>query len=149
MLFALKQNTEENYRAIAESGIRGLPKVDPKAGALLDGIKTAKLNFGGTELSVAVVSGLANADALIQRIKAGEHFDFVEVMACPGGCLGGGGQPKASWDVKEKRAQKFYCTDEACKLKSSEQNPVMKEWGELMGSKNAEHEHYHVHYAHK
>ena len=145
-LFALKQNTEENYRLIAESGIRGLPIVDAKAGALIDGIKTAKLSFGGTELSVAVVSGLANASAIINRIKEGEHFDFVEVMACPGGCIGGGGQPKAAWDLKEKRAQGIYRAADAMPLKSSEQNPVIKEWRELMGSEKAEHEHWHIHY---
>ena len=147
-LFALNQNTPENYKAIAESGIRGLPRADAKAGALVDGIKKAKLNLGGTELTVAVVSGLSNAAELIRRIKEGEHFDFVEVMACPGGCIGGGGQPKATWDIKKKRAEGIYRAADAMPLQSSEENPVMKEWRDLLGSKKAEHDYYHVHYKH-
>ncbi|MCL2007455.1 MAG: 2Fe-2S iron-sulfur cluster-binding protein [Treponema sp.] len=148
-LSVLGQSNEENYRVITESGIRGLPKTDAKAGALIDGIKTAKLNLAGTELSVAVVSGLANAAEIIGRIKEGEHFDFVEVMACPGGCICGGGQPGADWALKEKRAEGIYLAADAMPLKSSEQNPIIKEWRTLMGDKKTEHEHWHIHYGGK
>ncbi|GMO17511.1 MAG: NADH-dependent [FeFe] hydrogenase, group A6 [Termitinemataceae bacterium] len=143
----LKLDTPENYLAVAESGIRGIPRPDPKAGALVDGIKTADIKLGDITLKVAVVSGLANADAIIERIKGGEHFDFVEVMACPGGCIGGGGQPPASWDVKAERMKGIYLADKEYALKSVEQNPVMGEWHKLMGGEHAEHEHWHIHYA--
>jgi NADH-quinone oxidoreductase subunit G len=145
-LSVLKLDTPENYLAIAESGIRGLPKPDPKAGALADGVKTADIKLGDITLKVAVVSGLANADAIIERIKGGEHFDFVEVMACPGGCIGGGGQPPALWSVKDERAKGLYLADKEYPLNSVEQNPVMKEWHDLMGSEHAEHEHWHIAY---
>ncbi|MDR2601940.1 MAG: [FeFe] hydrogenase, group A [Spirochaetaceae bacterium] len=145
-LSVLKQDTPENYRAIAESGVRGLPKPDAKAGALTNGVKTAEIKIGDFALKIAVVSGLANADAIINRIKAGEHFDFVEVMACPGGCIGGGGQPSASWEVKEARAKGIYLADEAYQLNSVEKNPVMKEWLDMMGDHHNQHKYWHIHY---
>lgn len=147
-LSVLKLDTPENYLAIAESGIRGLPKPDPKAGALVEGVKTADIKLGDITLKVAVVSGLANADTIIERIKGGEHFDFVEVMACPGGCIGGGGQPPAPWSVKDERAKGLYLADKEYPFISVEQNPVMKEWQELMGSEHAEHEYWHTAYGH-
>jgi NADH-quinone oxidoreductase subunit G len=147
-LSVLKLNTPENYLAVAESGIRGLPRPDAKSGTLADGVKTADIKLGDITLKVAVVSGLANADTIIERIKGGEHFDFVEVMACPGGCIGGGGQPAASWDVKEERARGIYLADKEYAFKSVEQNPVMKEWQDLMGSPHNEHEHWHIAYGH-
>ncbi|MDR1232109.1 MAG: [FeFe] hydrogenase, group A [Spirochaetaceae bacterium] len=146
-LYVLKLNTPENYLAVAESGIRGLPRPDAKAGALIDGIKTADIKLGDIVLKVAVVSGLGNAHAIIERIKAGEHFDFVEVMACPGGCIGGGGQPPATWDVKAERAKGLYLADKEYTFASVEESPVMDEWHKLMGDQHAEHEHWHIHYA--
>lgn len=146
-LYVLKLNTPENYLAVAQSGIRGIPHPDAKAGALVDGVKTADIKLGDIVLKVAVVSGLANADAIIQRIKDGEHFDFVEVMACPGGCIGGGGQPPASWDVKAERTKGLYLADKEYTYASVEENPVMKEWHDLMGGEHAEHENWHIHYA--
>jgi len=61
--------------------------------------------YGDRKLKVAVVSGLKNAGDLIERIKAGEHYDLVEVMACPGGCINGGGQPFVQSEEREKRAR--------------------------------------------
>jgi NADH-quinone oxidoreductase subunit G len=137
----------ENYLAIATSGIRGLPRPDARAGALTDGIKTATIKLGDIELKVGVVSGLANADAIIKRIQEGERFDFVEVMACPGGCIGGGGQPPADWDVKAERARGLYLADKEYPFNSVEQNPVMKEWqGGVFKDTREEHEYLHIHY---
>ncbi|MDR1955839.1 MAG: [FeFe] hydrogenase, group A [Treponema sp.] len=147
-LSVLKLDTPENYLAVAESGIRGLPRPDAKAGALVDGIKTAVIKLGDIELKVGVVSGLANADAIIKRVQEGEHFDFVEVMACPGGCIGGGGQPPADWDVKAERARGLYLADKSYPFNSVEQNPVMKEWqGGIFKDHHEEHEYLHVQYA--
>ena len=147
-LSVLKLNTPENYLAIAESGIRGLPRADAKAGTLVDGIKTATIKLGAIELKVGVVSGLANADAIIKRIQEGEHFDFVEVMACPGGCIGGGGQPPADWEVKGERARGLYLADKEYPFNSVEQNPVMQEWqGGVFKDTHEEHHYLHVHYA--
>ena len=146
-LHVFKLDSPETYQAVAESGVRGIPTPDAKAGALAGGIKTAEIKLGDRALKVAVVSGLANATTIIERIKGGEHFDFVEVMACPGGCIGGGGQPPAPWDVKQQRAWGIYLADQAYEHKSVEQNPVMAEWQKLMGGTHAEHEHWHIHYA--
>jgi NADH-quinone oxidoreductase subunit G len=143
MFSVFGRNTQENYQYIAESGIRGLPKPDPKSGTLSNGIKTVVFNLGEVEFSVAVVSGLANADTLIKRIKNGEHFDFVEVTACPGGCICGGGQPKAEWFVKEKRKDALYLSDSMCQVKSAEQNPDIRLWFDLMNSKSLEHKYWH------
>jgi NADH-quinone oxidoreductase subunit G len=139
--------TDAEYEYIATSGVRGIPRPDAKAGVLVDGIKTFDVKVGEAALKIAVVSGLSNADAIIERIKAGEHFDFVEVMACPGGCIGGGGQPPASWDVKAERAKGLYLADKEYPLKSVEQNPVMQEWLKIMGDEHAQHEFWHIHYA--
>lgn len=146
-LSVFKLNTPENYAAIALSGIRGLPKFDAKSGTLIDGIKTADIKLGDITLKVAVVSGLANAEKIIRRVQSGEHFDFIEVMACPGGCIGGGGQPPASWEVKEERARGIYLADKHYPYISVEQNPVLKEWHDLMGGEKEEHKYWHVHYA--
>ena len=79
-------------RAIAFKGVRGD-----------EGVKEAEVAYGDRTLKIAVVSGLGNARKIIERIKAGEHYDFVEVMACPGGCVCGAGQPFALRDEKELR----------------------------------------------
>ena len=90
-----------------------------------DGIKTATVAYGDRELKIAVVSGLANASALIKRIKEGEHYDFVEIMACPGGCVSGAGQPFAASTEVQKRGAGLYSADQMCSYKRSEENPLM------------------------
>jgi NADH-quinone oxidoreductase subunit G len=141
------QPPKEVYEYIAQSGVRGIPHPDAKAGALVDGIKVFDVQVKDVKLRIGVVSGLANAHEIIERIKGGEHFDFVEVMACPGGCIGGGGQPPADWTVKAERMDGLYLADKAYPLKSVEQSPIMKQWHDLMGGEHAEHEFWHVHYA--
>ena len=100
--------------SISYAGVRGM-----------DGVKEAVIPYGDKELRIAVVSGLANASRLIEKIKAGEHYDLVEVMACPGGCVSGAGQPFAPAAVKEKRGEGLYAADKLCNIKRSEENPIM------------------------
>jgi NADH-quinone oxidoreductase subunit G len=101
--------------ALSFQGVRGM-----------EGIKTAKFMAGKRELNIAVVSGLKNAAELIEGIKSGEYrFDFVEVMACPGGCVSGAGQPQALPVVKEERGNGLYSADKLCNIKRSEENPLM------------------------
>ena len=69
----------------------------------MEGIKEFKLMYGERELHIVVVSGLNNAESVIERVKAGEKIDFIEVMACPGGCINGGGQPFALEQEKNAR----------------------------------------------
>lgn len=81
--------------------------------------------YGDRKLRVAVTSGLRNAESVIERIKAGEHFDLVEVMACPGGCVCGAGQPFAPSEQKRDRADGLYIADRVSNIRRSEENPLM------------------------
>ena len=111
----------------------------------LEGVKEVNIPYGDTTLHIGVVSGLGNAEKLIQRIKGGEHFDFVEVMACPGGCINGAGQPFVHKAEKQARSNGLYDADRMCSIKSSEENPLIESLynGILKGR---EHELLHVEY---
>jgi NADH-quinone oxidoreductase subunit G len=101
-------------RSLAFNGVRGL-----------EGVKELKINYGDKELRIAVVSGLGNADALIQRVKAGEHYDLIEVMSCPSGCINGAGQPYGDRNTTQRRSDALYEADRMCTNKRSEENPLM------------------------
>ncbi len=97
-------------------------------------IKEAEYDLAGTKVRVAVTSGLTNASKLLDSIKNGEaHYDFIEVMACPGGCVNGGGQPpvpgyvRNTKDVRAIRASALYGADKNMQLRKSHENPVVKE----------------------
>lgn len=121
-------------QAIAFKGVRGN-----------EGIKEAVVKYGDKELRIAVVSGLGNAHELIKRIKAGERYDFVEVMACPGGCVCGAGQPFVLHDGKESRGRGLYAADKMSSIKRSEENPLMLSlYSGLL--KGRVHDLLHVHY---
>ena len=97
------------------------------------GIKEAEYTLGGKKLNVAVISGLANARAVLNDIRDGKrHYDFVEVMACPGGCINGGGQPvqgdsvRNYTDLKKLRAKALYDADKKMELRKSHESPVIK-----------------------
>ncbi|MGF6376607.1 NADP-reducing hydrogenase subunit HndD [Clostridiales Family XIII bacterium PM5-7] len=122
-----------------------------------EGIKETEIQVGDLTLKAVAVHGLGNAREVMKRIEAGEHFDFVEVMACPGGCINGGGQPQQpspvrNWeDVREKRAQALYNCDQECFIRKSHNNPVIKElYREYLGAPGGEishkllHTHYHA-----
>lgn len=96
-------------------------------------IREAKYEVAGVEVKVAVTSGLGNARKLIEKIKSGEaDYQMVEIMACPGGCINGGGQPIRSdkvsnyVDYKALRSQALYDYDENCEYRSSDESPVVK-----------------------
>lgn len=91
----------------------------------ISGWKEAKFNLGGTELNVAVVSGLGNTRKLIEEIRKGnKKYDFVEVMACPGGCSGGGGQPiHDGIELGETRGNVLYGLDKKSNIRFSHENP--------------------------
>jgi NADH-quinone oxidoreductase subunit G len=92
----------------------------------MEGIKKTSVMVGERELKIAVVSGLKNASDLIKKIRKGEEsFDFVEIMACPGGCISGAGQPVAGTPEKLERGAGLYSADRLCGIKRSEENPLM------------------------
>ena len=97
------------------------------------GIKKATLNMNGTEVKVVVASGLKNAGIVMDEIKSGKaDYQFVEIMACPGGCVMGGGQPirtskeRANIDIRAKRAAAIYSIDEKSVVRKSHENPVLQ-----------------------
>ena len=123
-----------SLKAIAFQGVRGM-----------NGVKEAVIPYGEKQLRIAVVSGLKNATDLIEKIKAGAHYDFVEVMACPGGCIAGAGQPFAQREARENRGKVLYDADRMCSIKRSEENPLMMSlYNGLL--KGRVHELLHVHY---
>ena len=114
----------------------------------MKGVKETTIPYGDKEVRIAIVSGLKNAEKVIQALKNGEHFDFIEVMACPGGCVAGGGQPFGTNATKEVRGKALYSADKMLSIKRSEENPLMISLydGVLKGRV---HELLHVHYNHK
>ena len=110
-----------------------------------EGIKELELTFGEKTLKIAVVSGLNNASIVLDRVKNGEHFDFIEIMACPGGCVNGGGQPFSGQGEKTDRADGLYDADRMLNIRRSEENPIVSSLydGVLKGKV---HELLHVHY---
>jgi NADP-reducing hydrogenase subunit HndD len=120
------------------------------------GIKELTIELGGVELKAAIAHGLGNARKLLDRIKSGEAFyHFVEIMACPGGCVTGGGQPiqpseVRSWiDLRRERAKAIYEEDRSLPIRKSHENPFIKkiydEFLEKPGSHKS-HELLHTHY---
>ena len=100
------------------------------------GRRSATLDLPGGEVKIAIVHGLANARALVEDVKAGrEHYDFVEVMACPGGCAGGAGQPVAlTSKVRQRRADQLRRIDAAMDLRVSKENSlVTQSYKDLLG----------------
>lgn len=91
----------------------------------MDGIREAQVEIQGIPLKAAIASGLGNARKLVEAIRSGQAaYDFVEIMACPGGCAGGGGQP--IWDgveLADVRGDKLYALDQASELRFSHENP--------------------------
>ena len=114
----------------------------------MKGVKETTIPYGDKEVRIAIVSGLKNAESVIQALKNGEHYDFIEVMACPGGCVAGGGQPFGTNATKEVRGKALYSADKMLSIKRSEENPLMISLydGVLKGRV---HELLHVHYNHK
>lgn len=119
------------------------------------GIKEAEIKIGDMTVKAAAAHGLGNARKLMERIKAGEHFDFVEIMACPGGCINGGGQPQQpssvrNWmDIGVERAKALYRSDRENFIRKSHKNPVIKElYKAYLGEPGSEKAHklLHTHY---
>lgn len=133
-----------------------LEKVDFEAVRGVEGVKEATLEVAGMTVKAAVAHGTGNARKLLDKMKNGEaQYHFVEVMACPGGCVNGGGQPiqpsqVRSWiDLRAERAKAIYAEDESLPLRKSQDNPKVRklyeEYFEHPGSHKA-HKLLHTHY---
>ncbi|OGF45548.1 MAG: ferredoxin [Candidatus Firestonebacteria bacterium RIFOXYC2_FULL_39_67] len=137
-----------------------LPSIDFKVVRGLTGIKEATVDVAGTKVNVAVVFGLANVHKVLTEIKEGKrNYHFVEVMTCPGGCIGGGGQiyPQGDIEAMDKelyslRAEGLYSIDEKKKIRKSHENPLItKIYEEFLIKPLGEvsHKLLHTHYHHK
>ena len=110
------------------------------------GIKKATIEIAGKEIKVVAASGLSNAKKILEEIKNGEaDYQFVEIMACPGGCIMGGGQPikdsktRSEVDVRKLRADALYSIDEKSTIRKSHENPVLKKiYKEFLGEPGGE-----------
>lgn len=133
-------------RVVADKSPKALKDIEFIGTRGMAGTKICELDLGERTVRIGIVSGLGNAEELIKKIESGEeHFDFVEVMACPGGCVAGAGQPFARSTEKRLRAEGLYKNDKALQIKRSENNPIVKNlYDDLL--KNREHELLHVHY---
>jgi NADP-reducing hydrogenase subunit HndD len=130
-------------------GLEGLKK----ASLLIEGTKPEWKFLEGVELKVGVAHSLGNARRILDAVKQGETYHFIEVMTCPGGCIGGGGQPRFTTnEIRKKRIEAIYKEDEGKTLRKShenaEVNQLYKEFlGEPCGHKS--HELLHTHYKSK
>jgi NADH-quinone oxidoreductase subunit G len=121
--------TEAVLRRIAsDKSAAALRNLSYRGARGMGGIKTVSVAVGEWNLKIAMASGLKNAAELVEKIQSGDpdcQFDFVEVMACPGGCVSGAGQPPAVFAAKEERGRGLYAADKLCNIRRSEENPLM------------------------
>ena len=118
-----------------------------------EGVKEASYEVAGLTVRVCVVSGTANAGKVLDAVRKGEkQYDFIEVMACPGGCVNGGGQPtqpasvRNFVDLKALRAKALYDEDAAMGLRKSHENPLVKKvYAEFLGEPGSEKAHHILH----
>lgn len=105
-----------------------LERLDFKEARGFKGIKECTLEMGGRTLHIAIAHTLKNAEILMEQVRKGiSPYDFIEVMACPGGCIGGGGQPIGTTNaVKKKRMQALYKIDRSLPVRKSHENPVLQ-----------------------
>jgi len=129
-----------------------LEELDFKSVRGLDGIKEASLVIDGNTINIAIVNGLANAKNLLDNIEdTSKKYHFIEVMACPGGCINGGGQPYSNeqYSLIEKRMNALYSEDANKVIRKSHENPeIIKLYDEFLGKPNGEKSHHllHTHY---
>lgn len=136
--------TNEPLENVEFSTIRGL-----------EGIREATIQIKDMEVKAAIASGLGNARNLLNKIRAGEaDYQIIEIMACPGGCIDGGGQPYmyGHYDILKKRANAIYEEDRNKPLRKSHENPaIIKLYDEFLDKPNSEiaHKLLHTHYSSK
>lgn len=141
--YAVEKLTNETLHDVNFKEVRGL-----------QGVKEATFNVVGKDIKLAVVSGLANTQRVIDKIRNKEvEYHLVEVMACPGGCIGGGGQPVPNTsEMREKRSKGLYDIDATSTVKKSQNNPTIdKLYADWLKTPNSDEAHYalHTHYGHK
>ena len=140
--YAYERLTGKELKEVEFKGVRGL-----------ESVREAEVDFDGRMVRVAIVHGLARAQQLIREVQEGKrYYDFIEVMNCPGGCIGGGGMPLGYPDylaVLRKRAEGLYNADRLSPVRKAQDNPAIKflyeQWLKHPGSETAE-EYLHTRY---
>jgi len=129
-----------------------LEEIDYEIVRGIEGVKEAEIELpNGKKVSAVVAHGLGNARKVLDMVKSGEkNYEFIEVMACPGGCVNGGGQPflldKEKTDVKIERARAIYEEDKALSIRKSHKNPYIKQiYDEFLGKPNSHKSHEYLH----
>jgi NADP-reducing hydrogenase subunit HndD len=129
-----------------------LEKVDFTELRGLESIREATVDFNGTPIKIGIAHGLGNARKLLERVRAGNSgFHAIEIMACPGGCIGGGGQPLHHGDssILFARQKAIYDEDKSKAIRKSHENPyIQKLYKEFLGAPLSEKSHHllHTHY---
>lgn len=110
--------TGETLQQLEFSAVRGM-----------EGVKKASVDLGGKIINVAIAHGLSNAKEIMELIKSGKaDYSFIEIMCCPGGCIGGGGQPYGTTnEVRTQRIAALYQVDESLPIRKSHENPAVQE----------------------
>ena len=128
--------TKEELKTIDFTEVRGF-----------EGIKEATIPVGDIDVKIAVAHGLGNARKLMEALKRGEaDYHFIEVMACPGGCIGGGGNPIKNWKKMDRRIVSVYDTDQSLPIRKSHENPAIKYiYDEFFGEPNSHKAHELLH----
>jgi len=137
----------KNLNIIPVRGMEGVKEASIKIENVLDDWKFLE----GAELKVAIAHGLSNARKLMELVDSGKSpYHFIEIMACPGGCLGGGGQPiPTNMDIRKKRTEAIYFADESLPIRKSHENPEIKMiYEDFLKEANSHkaHELLHTHY---
>lgn len=131
----MELNKDLTLQQIAYTGVRGL-----------EFVKEAQIEIDGKAIKIAVVHGLANAGEVVELVKAKKvDYDFIEIMACVGGCIAGGGQPKITDTARATRLDRIYAVDKTIAIQSCHENPLVKTvYDDIVKGRN--HELFHVHY---
>ena len=104
-----------------------MPRLEYEDVRGFEGVKISTVNMKGTEVKVCVAHGIANAKKVVELVKAGKmDCQFIEVMACPGGCIGGGGNPPRTWKIMEERKRAIYEAETKLPISLSHRNPSIR-----------------------
>jgi len=131
---------------------KNMEKIDLETVRGIEGLKKAEIEIGGVKLKIAIANGMENAKMVLDDLaKNPKAYDYVEVMACPGGCIGGGGQPlPVNDEIRRKRAQGLYSDDAAKTIRLAHESPAVKAvYGDLRNDEHKIHEILHTRYAQK
>jgi NADP-reducing hydrogenase subunit HndD len=128
-----------------------LPRLDFDELRGMEGIRKATIDFGGIPIHIGIAHGLGNARKLLEEIQAGiSEFHAIEIMSCPGGCIGGGGQPyhHGNAEILKKRQKAIYQEDSKKAIRKSHENPyIIKLYNEFLGKPMSEKAHHLLHTA--